>query len=587
MLPPQASWLRTLRTQGLFVVSGHINRLYLEAADALDTDQIWFVDPELHKAEIACRESALQLRRSMLLLLVVDRIENTKEEHPSPSQIQDAATLVIREPLRGGEEEKRLYDLRDAFFDAYDRLIRLLNESRLLPGQAAAPERDKQDGFGSASRSSDDGHGIRSEPTLRWQPRRSSFDNPPHRPHFMVGGGEPSQQHAFTELFNALTPSVLGLPCSDVQPSGAVFVQHFERSWSTDPMVICARPNGAAVAMPGSVLGALQTAGGGTHEGNGVSLIGLPSAATCSNLKDRIVVEESDCIQLDGGTWGAGQLSRASSRQPWRWDPAPAMDFNQTRNAENWTVAPAPDLRIRVLATFPFADSNHFVISPERRQELIEKLSFSHIAQALTILSQRRGADLPARTWTRGSNGNDLNSANYVCQVSMPDSPPALSAEVMITARHSTVITCAEVRLEDAGTWSKALHRSSKRHQFTRLTLEEIKEVLFSAWTTAAETLPAAVLTSQSTPPWAAVPTVELRIKAEKDHSGAPPSLNLSELLDLTPLGTTDRHQLNVFAITINTSPSMNDASRRALLEQALDHMRQGYGFIDPHVAWY
>jgi hypothetical protein len=137
VLPPHARWLTILRTQDLFVVGGMINRLTLEAVDALENDPLWFVDPELHSAERACLQAGLELREAMLTILVVDRIDEQALKRLPPSQQDDAVVLVVREWMRG-EAELQLHNLRDSFFDAYDALVRLLNQRLLLPGQAVA-----------------------------------------------------------------------------------------------------------------------------------------------------------------------------------------------------------------------------------------------------------------------------------------------------------------------------------------------------------------------------------------------------------------------------------------------------------------
>lgn len=590
MLPPHESWLRKLRTQDFFIVSGRVNRLFQEAVEVLDSDPLPFIDPELQQAEATCTRAAKDLVAALLDLLFADAPEGS-EDLPEPED----AWVLRPGPYQQGKAELRLSNARHAFFRAYDVLIRLLNRRLLLPGQTALPTTANGDDSSvkadaltppTADGPSVTGRGIPQD-FAEWSTRRPARDDPPQRPHFMVGSGEASQARAFTDLFNALTPSALGSAISNVHRDGPVFVQQFERPWSADSMVICARPNGPAITMPGAVLGALHTACGGTDTGNGITLVGLPSATSCPDPKDRIVTEETDHIPLDGGTWGAGQLIRADGSQPWRWEPIPTMDFNQTRNAENWTnIFDAPQLRIRVVATFPWAGASSLEITQECRQALINALPISPLAGVVTALSRRRRTDLPASAWAKGSNGNGLDKGNYVCAITVQDNRPALTGEVMLTTRDSTVVTCAEVRLEDTVAWGAALQTASGQQQSTRLSLKEVEEVLLSAWKTATEILPAAVLPAPSTPPWVGAPTVELRITAEHHHEATPPHLLLPDLLDLTPLGTTDRQHLDTLTVTIKAPPQMSDTARRELLRRALDYMRQGFGFIDPGAAW-
>jgi len=137
VLPPQANWLEVLRSQDPFVVSGHVNRLINEAVDALRDDRIRFVDPELHEAETACRQAAMAFSDVKLRLLVADRVDEQAYSRLPWQEQEDARTFVVREPERGGELELQLYELRDAFFQTYDKLVGRLNERLLLPGQAA------------------------------------------------------------------------------------------------------------------------------------------------------------------------------------------------------------------------------------------------------------------------------------------------------------------------------------------------------------------------------------------------------------------------------------------------------------------
>ena len=86
-------------------------------------------------------------------------------------------------------------------------------------------------------------------------------------------------------------------------------------------------------------------------------------------------------IQLEGGQWGAGVLTRASKKGDWRWIPATRLSMNMTRSAAYWTSDRAvQQLRLRAVATFPWANAGDLAIEPRRRLELEQDLPVSHLA---------------------------------------------------------------------------------------------------------------------------------------------------------------------------------------------------------------
>jgi hypothetical protein len=99
----------------------------------------------------------------------------------------------------------------------------------------------------------------------------------------------------------------------------------------------------------------------------------------------------------------------------------------------------------------------------------------------------------------------------------------------------------------------------------------------------ATERLPAATTTaSPGTIPWAAPPTVEFRLTAERPTGTTPdrqPALD--EYLRLDPLGQTDRGQLREMAVTIIAPPILTQQARRTRTREALAYMAQHYGFLE------
>ncbi|MFH9554742.1 hypothetical protein [Streptomyces sp. NPDC017435] len=74
----------------------------------------------------------------MIDLLFADRVDAKALEELPAREKEDAWTLFRGEHERG-ESERRLHTLRDAFFEAYDALVRLLNERLLAPEGRTSP----------------------------------------------------------------------------------------------------------------------------------------------------------------------------------------------------------------------------------------------------------------------------------------------------------------------------------------------------------------------------------------------------------------------------------------------------------------
>ncbi|WP_328437718.1 tetratricopeptide repeat protein [Streptomyces sp. NBC_00444] len=193
----------------------------------------------------------------------------------------------------------------------------------------------------------------------------------------------------------------------------------------------------------------------------------------------------------------------------------------------------------------------------------------------------RRGVALPPVAWKRGTNGNDLNRASYEHVVTDSEGQSALVAEVMLSVGHDTLVTCAELRIESAEAWRTVLVPVTGSHRDALLELGEVEQVLYSAWGVATELLPKAAHQNPAALPWAGVPTVELRLSAEQRHDSSPPHPVLKDLINLAPLGSTDRGDLARMAVTVTAPPRMNAADRHELLASTLEYMYQRFGYID------
>ncbi|MEU0221016.1 hypothetical protein ABZ281_40950, partial [Streptomyces sp. NPDC006265] len=283
---------------------------------------------------------------------------------------------------------------------------------------------------------------------------------------------------------------------------------------------------------------------------------------------------------VDGGSWGAGRLT-CSGRGVWRWQPLPRFSLHQGRSAEIGTSGQKPALRLRAVVNLPWAEAGRLEISKPRRTLLEQQLPHSAVAGAVTMLSMRRGADLPAARWGRGPFGNSARSVGYSCTIAGSHGGPALKASVMLalpTTMESTVVACADVLIEDAETWAAALGPGWD----TQLGFDEAQAVLLAAWETAAELLPD-VVGDVAGLSWAAPPTTELRMTCEQPaDNGVLPVLDT--LVDLAPLGSNDGGPRSRMAVTIIAAPAMGRAERQILLREALVLMAREFGYVDAEV---
>jgi hypothetical protein len=257
-------------------------------------------------------------------------------------------------------------------------------------------------------------------------------------------------------------------------------------------------------------------------------------------------------------------------------EPSPRFDMNMTRAARNWTSGNEQILRLRAIATLPWAGAGDLSITADLRRPiemLLPSSGLAGLAGLVSRLSSSRGAELKASEWKRGSNRNAPDWLSCSSITSTRDGRSALEAEVMIALPHamdSSVVTCAELRVH-ADAWKEALTESGAplRSDY-RLSIGQVSTFLVEAWRMATEILPGAVTDDPSLLLWAYPPAVDLRIIAEKRFDGKPhPMRMLDDYVDLAPLGPTDRGQLREMAVTVTVplvlapQPGVNWLGRR------------------------
>lgn len=122
----------------------------------------------------------------------------------------------------------------------------------------------------------------------------------------VVGAGVPEWQSAFQNHYTALRRYVaVGEPTTDVEPYGPGVRQEFSGGW-----VLCALPDGRVLAVTESIWDALHVVGGGADP-----VVGFPVSEAL------FIDDDATCVDLRGGTRGAGRLWRRDMTRDWEWQP--------------------------------------------------------------------------------------------------------------------------------------------------------------------------------------------------------------------------------------------------------------------------
>jgi hypothetical protein len=100
----------------------------------------------------------------------------------------------------------------------------------------------------------------------------------------------------------------VGEPTTGVEPYGPGVRQEFSGGW-----VLCALPDGPVVAVAEAIWDALHAVGSGPDP-----VVGFPVSEA------PFIDDDTTCVNLRGGTWGAGRLWRADTTQDWEWQPKPS-----------------------------------------------------------------------------------------------------------------------------------------------------------------------------------------------------------------------------------------------------------------------
>lgn len=409
-------------------------------------------------------------------------------------------------------------------------------------------------------------------------------ESPAPQPGAGIGEGEPGWKGLYHQAWNDLMSRRIwiGTPDSAVLRDGPGVVQHFESVQALFGWILCALPHRRPVALTGEIWQALQAAAAGALGGDPLGAIGFPAPDAEAT---RVVDADATSVDLTGGQWGDGTLLRDSAGTQWRWEPAVRFSMNMTRAATTWTGPPEPQLRLRAIATLPWAQARDLAITPQRRRDLEQDLLASALAGTVAAIPQRRDTHLRASDWVRGPHNNSLDRLSYSSTLATPQGQVVMTTEVMTalpTMMSGAAVTCAELRIDDFSAWAQATDPAAGTDapRDLRMSIQEVADFLAAAWQIATERLPAT--TGNPGPLWAYPPTIEFRLTAERALGNTSDELPaLDDYVRLESLGQTDRGKLREMAVTIITPPLLTPQARRTHTRDAIAYMAQNFGFLD------
>ncbi|MGH3570606.1 MAG: hypothetical protein ACRDUW_02060 [Pseudonocardiaceae bacterium] len=404
-----------------------------------------------------------------------------------------------------------------------------------------------------------------------------------------VGEGEPGNRAAFVEAYRrAGGEARLGRPTTRVVGEGPGFVQHFEGEDGEEHAVLCALPGASAVAVTGSVWNALSTLPG--RPVRGVQAAGFPlvrPGASAAELID-YVGEDAVVVDLDGGSWGRGQLVRDGASCQWRWQPSTRLLMEASLSRHMPSVGPA-DVTVRAVAALPWNTSQDgWEITKGGRQRLLTALSRAEVSNAAALLSRWRGAMITPPEWERpcGNNAHQSGSiAHYRCVLWAPDGQAAVTTTARLhlpTGRQSSITTCVELQINLVPWRSVLTSLGVATDVDLRLTAREVVEFWAAAWDAATMVAPIAVVDDPPRIPLLTAPRVELQIKVNDRYDSAPDRrLSLPDVLDLSVFGEPTGDLSQEGAVTIIAPIGYDRAHRLVWTAKALTRLARAWTFVD------
>ncbi|MFD8316297.1 RNA-binding domain-containing protein [Kitasatospora purpeofusca] len=403
------------------------------------------------------------------------------------------------------------------------------------------------------------------------------------------GEGMPSAQRRWAAAYEALGgEKVLGTADGRIYAEGPGLVQHFAGTGTGRGWVLCELSGRPVVAVPEGVWEAMRLEGSGALGGDSFAALGFPDpGAVEAGAAPALVDGAAGEVRLINGSWGPGRLVRRGDGAAWQWEPQLQFSSESTRAGRNWTSqVAAPQLRLRVIATLPWADARTFEVEQVERRKLLGGLGASQLSQYLGVLAMHHGSDFWMPKWDVGQLPGCRNSYSYAAVLTGADGRTALSGEVFLAlpnSADSSVVTCAEVKVGERDAWDQLVRADGQpgSEPKERLTLEDLYEFTVAALEMATEELPGSLSTGASQRRWSGVPTAEIRLTAEYPHDHSGPRRPVADFIDFSAFGAPAGREFTEMAVTVVAPPVLQGETRRAVARQALVRMGRDFGFLD------
>ncbi|GAA0947109.1 hypothetical protein GCM10009554_43680 [Kribbella koreensis] len=317
--------------------------------------------------------------------------------------------------------------------------------------------------------------------------------------------------------------------------------------------------------------------------------VGFPISPKGSNHP--YVGPENDEVPTAGGSWSGGTMTRDGDAG-WRWKPHLAFDANSASDAEIAFGSRQPlDLRLRLIAHIPLAGDDLRITAAGRRR-LTAALSESGGHDLLSSLACGR-VDAPIEPeWCLMDDQygrNDSWGASYEASVSGSNGDPALRSSLkFLMPQHtfSTIVAIVDLEIDFDGCQPQPCPSDTPAH--SRLSLSEVVEFFTTAWAIAFDILPLALHDGLADVELAGRPRVGLHLISERPpNSGGDRTFRLTDLVDLSPFGTTNKQRLSQLSIAVLGRGQLSEPDARVVLRQALSRLAEDSGFDRPDlVQW-
>ena len=418
---------------------------------------------------------------------------------------------------------------------------------------------------------------------------RDRLDTPPevsvvlNIPTAAIRPGQSGCEAAFAAAYNAAGGEAqLGQALGEVYDAGPGWVQHFTGNPSGEPAVICALHGRTAVAVAESVWNEVCAIGGG-HPGSGTAGVGFPVA---SRPQVPFIGPASEEVELAGGQWGSGRLTRCQRPDRWIWKPNIALDSHTTSDRDSWGIGKGEmDLRVRLAARIPVADSD-LRVTGAGRERMLAALRSAPFNDVLLTAARRRGLKADALEWdeTPDPGGhNNTRFATYQTVIRAPDQRPAVIGNLwlMLPGGYSNGLSSvADVRLDFDAIQGSSPPGAQTAHGDLRLTRDELIGFFAQAWEVTTAILPMAATASLLDVPPAGAPRLELHIQNERpDTSGKPRPLSTFDLVDLSYYGRPRATHHPDLSVGITVPLGLPREQITPLVHEALARMTEDFGF--------